>query len=82
MKKYFVLYSIFDGYQTVDENGKVICGKHYGSFIPEWDNGQETAAYYQFETSGISLSEALEKHKELVFRQASFRKQTHRRRRA
>ena len=82
MKKYYVVYSGFDGYQTVDENGKIICGKHYGSVIPEWNDRQEMAAYYQFEASGISLSEALDTHKELVFRQASFRKQTQRRKRA
>lgn len=82
MKKYFVLYSVFDGYQTVDENGRVICGKHYGSVIPEWNDGQQMAAYYQFETQGISLSEALGKHKELVFRQASFRNTSQRRKRA
>lgn len=82
MKKYFVLYSGFDGYQTVDENGRIVCGKHYGSVIPEWNDGQQMAAYYQFETSGISLSEALDAHRKLVFRQAHFRKKIQRRRRA
>lgn len=80
--KYYVLYSVFDGYQTVDENGKVVCGKHYDSVIPEWDDGQLMAAYYQFETQGVSLSEALDMHRMLVFRQAHFRKQTKRRKRA
>lgn len=82
MKKYFVLYSVFDGYQTVDEDGRVVCGKHYGSVIPEWDNGQEMSVYYQFETSGVSLSEALDTHRKLMFRQAHFRKQSKRRKRA
>lgn len=82
MKKYYVIYSGFDGYQTVDKNGKIVCGKHYGSVIPEWNDGQQMAAYYQFETQGISLSEALQKHKDLVFRQAYFRNKSQRRRRA
>lgn len=72
MKNFVLLYSVKNGYQSVRADGMVVCGKHFGQIIPEWDNSQEMKAYYQVEATG-TLDYVICAHKQKIFQTAENR---------
>ena len=80
MKRFYLLYNPCDGLRVVDKDGKVVCGKGYGTVIPYWDNAQAMSVYEQVENVGTK-DEMIEELKKGVFFKASHRDRGKRRKR-
>lgn len=68
---YSLIYSVADGYQTVDKDGTVVLGKHHGSQAFGWNNFQ-LSSFFQVEFEG-TRSECIRVHKARIQREAECR---------
>jgi hypothetical protein len=76
--RYDVYYWSGNGYFVTDENGLIVFGPGYGTYLPEWGNAQLMGAYFQYEGSATK-QDAVKYIKRRIF--ASARKRSRMRRR-
>lgn len=82
MKRYDVFYWVGNGYFVVDtdEDGLIVFGPGYGTYLPEWGNAQLMGAYFQYELSAATKHGAIQYIKSKIFESARKRSRKRRRR--